>query len=403
MKAARTAQEAARPGRGGFPAAGACLAALLLILPLLAGCGGKKKEQAPQSVKVRTSKPVRMLFQEKLRVEGSIEPEEYADICARVDGVIDGLMVDEGSMVAKGAMLFQSDKVNLQNKVEIAKQNKRVSETQLAKIKIDLDIVKLQCDKSITDFDRAKKLVESKVISDDSYEQAELRFKKAKADILSAESSLEHANVLVNQAASNLRIAEKELEDSIITSPIGGVVVRTFKKPGEYAKKGETVLRIENPEKLKISILLSSNCYPRIKVKETKAAVYDMSGEKLADAAVSYKSPSINPSNRTFEIEISLPCSDRMVSGMLCTIDLILLEREGVGVPRESVIATSGSKPVIYSVEGGKARPFQVERGISDGGFVEIRNLEDLSMDVVTGGQAFLSEGTAVSVMPKTE
>jgi multidrug efflux pump subunit AcrA (membrane-fusion protein) len=294
--------------------------------------------------------------------------------------------------------LFQSDKINLENEVTIAGQNLKVAETQMKQAGILLEVQKVKFENAEIDYNRAKGLREKEVMARGSFEDYELLWKKAIADVRHAESGFDLAKVLVEQAQSNLQIAQKKLEDSIIRAPYAGVVTHCNKKLGEYAKLGECVLRIEKPEPLTISVLLSSAYYPLIRAGETPAAVYSLSGtEKLLDAVVSYRAPSIDPMTRTFEIEIDLPTDERLVSGILCAVDLVLSVETGLGVPAEAVLQRGGGRHQIFVARDGVARALECVPGISDEGFVRIAE-SFRNENVIVKGQAFLNDGAPIDV-----
>ena len=370
----------------------------LCVIVLFCSCGKKEKRSKPP-VNVEVAKPRYLKFQKKIRVQGNIEPKEYANICVRLDGVLENLMVDEGDRIKKGAMLFQCDKVNLENEVEVAEQNVNVAKTEETKALIQLEIEKIKLEKGGIDFDRAKKLIKAQAISKDTYERTELLWKKAKADLKRSEAHLQHVKALVEQAQSNVKIAKKELEDSMIKSPIDGVVTFVLKELGEYAKKGDCVLRIEKPDDLEISILLSSNYYSMIEKGKSKAIIYSLGGDKLMESIISYCSPSIDPTSRTFEIKIDLPKDKKLVSGMLCSIDLLFIEKMAYGVPTEAVMTRSGNRAIIFLLNQGKAEELEIKCGIIDNNYTEIKDLVDKNISVIVQGQSFLDDGTPVKII----
>lgn len=361
----------------------------------------EKGGKAIRCVNVEISKPKLMKFQKKLRVQGNIEPKDDADICARIDGAIDVMHVREGVSVKKGDVLFQSDRIALENHVEVAKQNVNVAETKLSAALIQHEIAKTTMEKTGIDFKRAKKLVASNAISKNAYEIAELHNKQAFANVKSAEANAAHAKAIVELSRSRMKIAIKELDDSMIKSPIDGVVTSLIKELGEYAKMGDCVLRVENVKELEISILLSSNYYAMITPGKSNTAIYNLNGEKLTESIISYRSPSIDPTSRTFEIKIDLPPNNKLVSGMLCSIDLIFVEKMAYGVPSEAVIKRSGNRTIVFIPNKNQAKSIDVECGISDNSYTEVKNIGGKELFVIVKGQAFLDDGTPIKVIDK--
>ncbi len=376
--------------------AGAIFFAQLLLFLLCSGCGEKKEtDKVARTIPVRTSSPKERLFEKMIKVEGSVEPVNYADLCSRVSGVIDSIMVDEGSIVKKDQPLFQIDKLNLENSLEVARQNLMVTDASVKKVGIDLEISKIYREKAQIDFNRAETLKISKVISADEHEKADLNLKKCTANIGQMQAELMHAEAVKNQAKSNVDIAVKELADSMIKAPFDGVITKKFMEIGEYADKSNKILEIEDPMNLEVVALITAKHYDSILPGKTLARI--ISGGKKCEAPVSYRSPSVDPDGRTFEIKIRLPADSGFVSGMLCEVFLVAESRKAMGVPSEAIVEKSDSKNCIFIFKGGKAETCPVIIGIEQDGWTEITTDADiLGAQVIVSGQVFLENASPV-------
>ena len=151
---------------------------LLFTMIFFTGCKEAITEKPP-AVKVVLAKPVYMLFQEKLGVQGNVKPEDHADICARIDGTLNVLLVAEGDYVKKGQLLFQTDKINLENQIEISAQSIKVAETAVKRAEVDVQRSIIKLKKDHLDYERAVTL--KKVLSKTAYEKIELTWKDSEA------------------------------------------------------------------------------------------------------------------------------------------------------------------------------------------------------------------------------
>ena len=375
------------------------LAATALLL-ILTGCEEQKTIELP-AVKVEVVQPTNMLFKETIRIQGNVEPREYAEICARTEGTIDSMMIEEGDPVQKGQELFQSDKLNLESMVKVAEQDLRVAETKVNETRSALSITEAKLAKAQTDYERSQKLLNTPAISKDAYELRELEWKQAQLVVEQARASLTSSYVKVEQAASNLEISRKLYNDSRIKAPITGVVTHRFREAGEYARKGDPVLRIENPDDLEISLLLSSRYYARIHPGKTQVILNRGNGDasKEATAVVKYRSPSIDPLSRTFEVKISVPPGCGLVSGMLCEVDLVLREENGTGVPKNAILIRSEGRYIVFVVDENTAREATVTPGITSRGYTQLEGSDKTIGTVIVKGQSFLNNGTAIEVV----
>ena len=231
---------------------------------LLLGCSKRESEIETPAVKVVLEKPVYMLFEDKLCVQGTVETKDHANICAKASGTLDRLVVSEGEYVKKGQLLFQTDKVNLENEVEISEQSIKVAETALKQSELDLVRAEIKLEKVKIDYDRAQRLINGKAISKTVYEDVELTFKDSNALVNYCKIVLEHLKAQLAQAKGNCAIAKKQLEDSMVRAPFNGVITEKSIEEGEYATKGSPVINLVNPDILEISLLISSKYYNKI-------------------------------------------------------------------------------------------------------------------------------------------
>ena len=123
-------------------------------------------------------------------------------------------------------------------------------------------------------------------------------------------------------------------------------------------------------------------------------------GGKRVEAKADWCSPVIDTLSRTFTLRSYLPDGTPLVDGMLVDVDILLVERDGTGVPRDAVILKKGGKSAVFAVRDGKAQEIEVETGIASDGFVEILNPEAVEgREIIVSGQYFINDGSDVNVM----
>ena len=373
---------------------------ITVVLPVIllgAGCGRKGEKPAePRLAKVETSTLQERSFQKRLRVQGTVEPVEEAVIASRTSGVLNLLAVREGQEVEPGMLLFQVDKENLENQMELAAQELNVAKDNVSTAAADLDIARTALEKAELDFKRAEQLRDARVNSLDAYEQAQTTLRKAKAVVTKNEAILSYSQSQVKQSEIKLAIARKNLDDSIMLAPFGGRVTAKFQDQDEYVADGTSILHLENQSHLELSCLISAVYYDQIEVGVTEATIF-FDAEKVCLAPVTYRAACIDPLSRTFEIKVALPKDTKLVSGSLCNVDLILQQREGLGLPADAVLLRKGGKFMAYVLDDRTVDAVDVMPGISCDGFTEILNGEQLQgREFVVAGQYFVNQGDMV-------
>ena len=90
-----------------------------------------------------------------------------------------------------------------------------------------------------------EQLLKNEAISKSEAETDLVRLKNADSEYKKAVSAQNSANVALQQAQTNLLIAEKNLADSKVTAPYDGVITRRIKDVGDYAESAAAVLEIQ--------------------------------------------------------------------------------------------------------------------------------------------------------------
>jgi len=338
-----------------------------------------------------------MVFEERVVLSGDVEAKNTALVSARIPGIVDEIFVDEGDTVEAGQKLFQTEKVKLSRAVEASQQQVGVAEAtvrarEATVVRIEADLVKVQLD-----YDRYKRLYEDDhAITQSALEGQESHLKQVQAGLVEAKAGLELSKAQVEQAKSSLAIAEKDLEDSLVMAPIGGKVSVRFLEPGENAKAGTPVVRVDDLGVVELAAYLPEAYYIRVVEGTTKVSA-TVQGIALGEVVVTTKSPTVQPQLRTFEIKalVKNPPAG-VVPGARAELEVILEKHTGLGVPRSSVIRR-GQGWVVFTVREGAARMVAVTTGLESSGWLEVRG-EGLAkeMPVVRMGQDRLNEGTSI-------
>ncbi|MDL2283522.1 efflux RND transporter periplasmic adaptor subunit, partial [Odoribacter sp. OttesenSCG-928-G04] len=148
-------------------------------------------------LQVNTSKVSEKTIEITVMATGYVQPVEEVEVGTQVSGVIEKLYVDYNSVVKKGQLLAELDKMTLQEKLNQAKASLNSAQS-------DLNYAQ-------QNYNRVKDLYDVKAATLVSYEDAINK-------LTQAQTSLENAKANLHQAEVNLSYA-------YIYSPIDGVVL----------------------------------------------------------------------------------------------------------------------------------------------------------------------------------
>lgn len=165
----------------------------------------RSNKRQPITIIYETAKVERTTISNSVTATGTIEPVNKVEVGTQVSGIISKIYVDYNSIVKKGQVIAELDKINLESELASAKAN-------LASSKSELDYQE-------TNYKRMKALHDKGFISDDDFDIADLSYKKAKEAYLVQLQT-------VQKAQTNLGYAT-------ITSPIDGVVLSKDVEEGQ--------------------------------------------------------------------------------------------------------------------------------------------------------------------------
>ena len=379
------------------------MAIIMLATSQLTGCG----EQATKTVvtekvtKVEVGQLEKANFSFHIKALGVAKSMNKASISAKTSGNIDALFVKEGDVVQKGDKLFQIDKRNLENDVLVAKQALLSAEQALNSTAADISIAKANLEKAVKDKQRAEELLSSGAISKSEAENDFVNKQHSDSEYQKSISANSSAKAEVQRARTNLAIAEKNLEESVVKAPFSGTVIHKEKDVGSYVDAGSTVLEFENSTDMEIVCKIAGFYYEYITLGTTKMQV-ELSKDNVIEVPVSNISPSIDPLTRTFTVKGVIPLEKSIITGSLCDVKIILVERENLGIPNDALLGRKGGKYALFYVEGDKAIEKEVTAGFETNGLTEVLDAQELvGKQIVTSGQYFLNDGNKVEVIKK--
>lgn len=374
-----------------------------ILALLITGCGEKPskanepKKEKTQSIAVRTLKAKPRTFERRITVQGNLQSKYVANVAARVAGNLDAIFVDAGDPVeANTTELFQIDPVTLQNVVTASEQQLAVMEASREVARAALGKAEAEAGKVEIDVGRYQRLYKDGRITPNEFELRQVQYVQAKAGLAVSKAQVALAESQVEQAVATLEISRKNLKDSKSVAPISGFVTHRSKEPGEQVSLGEVVMRIEDPSYIEAIAYLPAEYYTDVTPGKTQARL-TIAGRDAGTFTITYRSPVINTTLRTFEIKGKVE-SKEAVAGAMADMTLVFESRKAIGIPSNSLLIRNDT-PCVFVAKESKATLIKVQTGLTNDGWTEIRTgLEEVD-SVVTEGQTQLREGMTVTIL----
>jgi len=179
--------------------------------PPAAGGGGAAKID-PASI----ATPYAAISAGKVDIEGGL-----VDIAARVAGIVEEVLVQEGDTVTAGQVLAR------QEDDDARLQRNRVA-AQFQQAEAQLPILEVQFDAAVREEERLRRLTSEDAVSVQAFEQAQDRTKQLQAQVEAQRSA-------IALARAQLAEANFQVELHTIRAPADGVIVRRYANPGSGA------------------------------------------------------------------------------------------------------------------------------------------------------------------------
>ena len=342
-----------------------------LVLALALGSCGKDKaaDESEEKEDIPVEKTMKVGEQDvdQLNVyTASVEPEVINNISAQMANRIKAIYVDEGVKVGKGQKLVMLDDVN-------------TTQYELA-----VDNAKAALRNAQTNYDRAVELLKIGGGTQQSVDQLEVTLINAKNAVAQAERTLANSR-----------------ENTVLTSPISGVVTARNYDPGDMtgALPILTVAQI-NPVKVVINVNESqlSTIHKGMPVDLT----FNTYGDEVFKGTVSLVMPTVDAASRTVGVEITLPNGDgRVLPGMFGRATISHGQASHVVVPDRAVVKQQGSGDhYVYVLKGdGTVSYNKVELGQRIGTSYELISGVPAGSEVIVEGQNALTDGRKVQVI----
>jgi multidrug efflux pump subunit AcrA (membrane-fusion protein) len=406
---------------------------------LLAGCGPAASPTAstapkPPPTAVVTVAPVTArAVPRSVAAVGTLSGFEEATLAPKVDGRVVAVHADAGDWVLPGQPLLELDSADYRLEADRAR---RALELELAKIDLktlpppgtDLDPeqvpavrrASLVLENAKRDWDRMEK---SGSLADRERATALTDFKVAEAARRQAVSEVRAGLAAARLRQAEVELAEQRLADATLAAPVPAgwsawaAAVGPAAVPLRYAvaqrllSEGEMVraMPVTNAFKLvlahalKLRAAVPERYAPEVKVGQAVDVQVEAYPGQAFVGRVARINPTVDPLNRTFQAEVSVPNLDgRLKPGGFARAAVRTRTESVKTVPAEAVVTFAGVTKV-FVVEGGKARAVEVTVGDREKDWLEVVGDLPVGASVATSGFSQLADGSPVRLRDADE
>jgi multidrug efflux pump subunit AcrA (membrane-fusion protein) len=374
----------------------------------------------PAAISISTTSAISRQLPRYFEANGSLAPNQQADVAAETSGKVAAVGVDLGSSVRRGQMIIKLDDADFRIRVDQAQAQLEQANATLrqneAKIGLrpgqkfipenvpEVNAARYALDLLDKNLKRYEKLVETGDISRSSYDQQKSQrdqmAEQYQALIHQAQqnyATVANSKAAVDAAATQVALAKRNLGYTIVVAPMPGYVADRPADVGEYISPQQKVATIVDLNPLRVRIDIPEQAIPQVHAGESVSVSVAGYPDRSFAGRVARVSPNVTTTSRTLTIEADVENSKaELKPGQYATVRILLPQTEAaVLVPQRALRAISGST-YVFVIKNGHAEQRLVQPGQNEGDLVEVKSGVAADELVATSNVDQLSDGVAV-------
>ncbi len=290
----------------------------------------------------------------------TIAAEEETDVVAKVGGVVQELLAEEGRYVKEGDVLAKLD----DEKIAV----------QLAQAQATLSKLKSTYERNIN-------LHEQKLISTEVFQQSKYDYEQAKA---------------------TYDLAELDYKYASIRTPISGVVAERLIKVGNMVLPNQPVFRVAGLNPLIAILHIPERQLGKLRVGQPTQMIIDAMASATVEGRIKRISPVVDPATGTIKVTIEArDPSGRLRPGMFARVQIIYDVHANIMKAPKDAIVTEDRQNIVFVVRDSMAFRLPIETGYINTTHIEVLSGLKVGDTVVTTGKSSLKDSTKVQIVSR--
>src|SRR5689334_13792030 len=202
------------------------LIGLLIVAAVGAGVGAYYIKRGGPEIQIVTSPIGRGDIVDTVGATGTLQAVTTVQVGSQVSGNISWLGADFNSIVKKGQTIARLDPSLFQAQLEQSKANLGQSQANLAKAQSDLQRMRVQLTDAQQKYTRAQELAARSLLPQSDLDAAKIAVDSAQASLAAQQATVNQATASVAQSQASVNQNQVNLDHTIITAPIDGIVTQ---------------------------------------------------------------------------------------------------------------------------------------------------------------------------------
>ncbi len=358
-------------------------------------------------------------FEDVTPIRGTIQPFNSVFLDAVDGGVVEQVLVEEGSFVEAGQPLLQLSNTDL--RLNVARNDTSITEqlNNLSNISNSLETTQLTTQRQLIEIEYRIAVLERQekrlsplhadglvanedmeaIVDELAYQRKLLSNTQARQQLEDRirRDRMEQMALQVRKLEENLALSQSSFEALLVRAPIAGQLTSLPVEVGENKTRGQRLGQIDVVEQYKIVAEVDEYYLTRVAVDQS--ARFTLAGRPYA-ARVIKLYPEVTDGTFTVDLVFEGPAPESLRRGQTLQLDLTLgAAVESLLLPLGSYIQETGGNWVfVLDAQGGEATRREIRSGRRNHRYVEV--LEGLAPgeQVVTSSYASLRDMTRITL-----
>ena len=379
-----------------------CSAVLATALALsLSGCQGNgdssSEDATPAGVAVQVQEVAIDTISTESRVSGTVTTDSDTSIYVAATAKCTAVYVEAGDTVSAGDRIctldmastlssYNAANISYQSAVQSYQDQAAIFDTQIA-----------LAEKNVRDL---QALFEIGAASQAEIDSAQLNLMTLQA---SRDSTLAQLEAGIQTSQSNVEQLSTVLENvdagGNVIAPASGTVTSLSAVKDGYVSASMPVAVIDGAEVMEVSVSVSEALLPKLAIGDEADVTVSALDTSFVGTIRSIEQTA-NVQTKLYGVTVSVPAEvTGLRSGMFADVSFRTdTSADTIVIPTEAIL-TSNNIQYVFVVEGDTARYQEVTTGLSGNGVTEVTGGLEAGQQLVTVGQAYLSDGDAVRIV----
>ena len=385
------------PGYGRFLAAALIYTCLALSL---AGCGGSTPAPANQELKkVKVVQAAISSIITDIEYSGKLKPVREVSVSPKISGKVASVKADAGNRVERGEILFTLDSNDFQAQLQQQQANLESSRTNAEQA---LRNAQIAYDNAKESYDKNKQLFDAGAISMQTLDDSKMKLDNAAIALSFSKNKydLESGGSGISPAEAGVQAASTQIQNTVVVSPITGVISICNIDEGEIAASSSPAVTIIDTGEMVAEINVPDTMIGKVKKGQVVPVKVTALDNKTIGGVVNSVSPAADSKTQMYTIKININNRDNgLKPGMFARVSLQAEKKDNaITVPNE-VLKVEDGVSYVYAVVQSTVKKIPVDTGLSNDRITEIVGGLDKDADIISEGQIFLNDGEKVNII----